>query len=212
MSEKSLIQKLASGPVQLVLDRGVTQSETARALCKKLEGKILQVFLGINYLDIYFIACDERLQMVSGVAESPDAILEAHPSKLLNLISLDSKSLIRSGDLKISGNTEILEDFQDLFHLLGPDLEEELSKFTGDVFAHEFISVLSELTNWVGRLDRTMSRSIGEFISEETRLVVTASELEYFCEAIDELTMSVDRIEARFNAFRLKHPENINNL
>jgi ubiquinone biosynthesis protein UbiJ len=197
VAEQSIVQKLAAGPIQFMLDRGVRESESARGLCKRLEGRTLQVRTGIPAFDAYLRVDNNRLEWVAGDAGDADAVLEGTPLQLAKMVGSDPQSVIREGDVKISGSTEVADDFQALLDMVRPDLEEELSHFTGDVIAHEMGEGARALGQWLTRAERTLSRSMGEYLSEEARAVVTAAELEQFCAAVDVLASDVDRLEAR---------------
>ena len=58
------------------------------------------------------------------------------------------------------------------------------------------------LGDWLAGVERTLTRSMGEYLSEETRAVVTDSEIEHFCTAVDTLAADVDRLEAKFRLLR----------
>jgi ubiquinone biosynthesis protein UbiJ len=202
VSEQSFVQKLAAGPVQFLLDRGVQQSETARGLCTQLEGKILQVSTGIAALDAHVTVSGGQLQLLPGSAEHADATISGSPLQLSRMLAGDPQDVIRSGDVKISGATEIAEDFQTLLYLTRPDIEEEVSRVTGDVIAHEIGQGVQRFSDWASRAERTMSRSMGEYLSEEARAVVSGPELEAFCADVDQLAAAVDRSEAKLQLLR----------
>lgn len=202
MAEQSFVQKLAAGPLQLVLDRGVQQSESARGLCRRLEGKTLQISTGVPAFDSFLVVENERLEIKSGQIEDPDAVLKGTPLNLARMSAGDPQALIREGDVKLSGDPDVAEDFQALLYLTRPDLEEELAQLTGDVVAHEVGKGVRMLGDWLAGAERTLTRSMGEYLSEETRAVVTDSEIDQFCAAVDTLATDVDRLEARFQLLR----------
>ena len=202
MAEQSIVQKLAEGPIQLLLDHGVQQSESARGLCRRLEGRALQIRTGIPAFDSFLTVANERLEINSGQVDDPDAVLEGTPLQLARMSAGDPQAVIRDGDVRLTGDTDIAADFQALLNLTRPDLEEELSHFTGDIIAHEVGEGVRMLGNWLAGAERTMTRSMGEYLSEETRAVVTDSEIEAFCSAVDTLTADVDRFEAKFQLLR----------
>lgn len=202
MAEQSFVQKLAAGPLQLVLDRGVQQSESARGLCRRLEGKTLQISTGVPAFDSFLVVENERLEIKSGQIEDPDAVLKGTPLNLARMSAGDPQALIREGDVKLSGDPDVAADFQALLYLTRPDLEEELAQLTGDVVAHEVGKGVRMLGDWLAGAERTLTRSMGEYLSEETRAVVTDSEIDQFCAAVDTLATDVDRLEARFQLLR----------
>ncbi len=65
---------------------------------------------------------DGRFEVVRGVADRPDAILETDPNTLATLVYDDSElaEALRSGDLKIEGDRSAVERFLGLFILPEP--------------------------------------------------------------------------------------------
>jgi ubiquinone biosynthesis protein UbiJ len=206
MSGSSIIQDLAGavagGPVRFMLDKGVAASTTASGLCDRLEGKTLQLDPGSAELAVYFAVADGRLSLHPGRAEQADAALTGTPLNLARLSIGESAAVIRSGDVQVSGDTDVAEQFQYLLQLVRPDLEEELSKVTGDVVAHEIGRFARGLTGWAGKVAESLGRSTGEYLSEESEALATATEIEEFCTQVDDLSAAVERLEARLHILR----------
>ena len=72
------------------------QSESARGLCRRLEGKTLQIRTGVPALDSFLVVENERLEVKSGQAENPDAILEGTPINLARMSAGDPEVLALS--------------------------------------------------------------------------------------------------------------------
>jgi ubiquinone biosynthesis protein UbiJ len=206
MNGPSFIQGLAAtvanGPVRFMLDKGVAASTTAAGLCKLLEGKALQLDPGNEELAVYFAVADGHLSLHPGSAEHPDAVLAGTPLNLARLSLSDPAAVIRSGDVRVSGDTDVAEQFQYLLQLVRPDMEEELSKVTGDVIAHEVGRFARGLAGWASTVATSLGRSTGEYLSEETDALATATEIEEFCTQVDDLSAAVERLEARLHILR----------
>ena len=209
MSESSIIQDfagaVAGGPVRFMLDKGVAASTTASGLCDRLEGKALQLDPGSAELAVYFAVADGHLSMHPGRAGQADAVLTGTPLNLARLSISEPAAVIRSGEVQVSGDTDVAEQFQYLLQLVRPDLEEELSKVTGDVVAHEIGRFARGLTGWAGKVVESLSRSTGEYLSEESDALATATEIEEFCTEVDDLSAAVERLEARLHILRNKN-------
>ena len=185
-----------------MLDKGVAASTTASGLCDRLEGKTLQLDPGSAELAVYFAVADGRLSLNPGRAEQADAALTGTPLNLARLSIGESAAVIRSGDVQVSGDTDVAEQFQYLLQLVRPDLEEELSKVTGDVVAHEIGRFSRGLAGWAGKVAESLGRSTGEYLSEESEALATATEIEEFCTQVDDLSAAVERLEARLHILR----------
>jgi len=191
-------------PAQRLINRGVSQSETAAELCRRLDEKYVQIIAENFSLNVNFHIHDGHVALFSGPIENADAKISGTPINLLRLSGDDPESVIRAGDVRISGDAEVAEDFRALLTVTRPDWEEELSHITGDVIAHEVGIGARQFRGWARRAERTLARSLGEYLSEETRSVVTETELEEYCDEVDQLAAGVDRITARLNLLREK--------
>ena len=191
-------------PVQHLINRGVVHSESATAICKGLEGRTLCLSVDGTALKVIFEVANGRVDVTTGDIEDPDATISGLPFSLLRMVGDDPEAVIRSGTVKITGNPVIADEFRGLFHLTRPDWEEELSRYTGDVIAHELGLGTRRLRSWGRRAAQTLARSMGEYLSEESRLVVSDTELEEFCADVDQLSAAVDRAAAKLTILRAK--------
>jgi ubiquinone biosynthesis protein UbiJ len=196
------LSALFVNPVQRVLDRGVAYSTTAAALCTRLEGRSLAVVTGVNAFDLYFTVVAGRLECHAGTLPEPDATLRGSPLNLARLASNDPEAVIRAGHVRISGDADIATDFRALLDIVRPDWEEELSRFTGDVVAHEVGQAARGFARWAVRARSSLGRSFAEYLTEESRDLVARAEVEEFNREVDELTAAVDRCAARLRLLR----------
>jgi len=205
MEQQSLIKALAArftdGPAAALLKRGVAQSTTAAGMCARLEGKTLQINPGADALAGYFVVTNGELRLCSGTVDEPDATLSGSPLSLARLSGSDPEAVIREGAVRVTGDTEVADQYRYLLQLVRPDLEEVLSRTTGDAVAHEIGSAARGFAGWAAKARRSMGRSVGEYLTEETAALATAVEIEEFCGDVDELSAAVERLEARLKWF-----------
>lgn len=205
MNAESLLGSLAglaAAPVQLVLDRGVERSTAAASLCRDLDGRTLQIDPGSEALAGFFAVADGTLRYRPGIAEAPDATLLGTPLSIARLAGPDPEAVIREGDVEVRGDADVAEAFQYLLKMVRPDWEEELSRVTGDVVAHEAGRFVRGVGEWLQVAGDSVARSTGEYLTEESRVLATQAELDEFCDAVDALSAAVDRAEARLRILR----------
>jgi ubiquinone biosynthesis protein UbiJ len=193
---------LLNRPANFWLARGVARSTTATALCERLNGKRMQIAPTNAALATYFEVIDGQLAMHAGLADAADATLSGTPINLARLSAGDPQAVIRAGDVRVTGDEDVASDFQALLQVVRPDWEEELSQVVGDVPAHEVGRFAAGAASWLGGAGKSLARSLGEFVSEETRSVATQTEIDEFCAAVDEVSVGVERLEARLAHLR----------
>jgi ubiquinone biosynthesis protein UbiJ len=99
--------------------------------------------------------------------------------------------------VQIRGDAEIANLYRELFSAARPDLEEELSRWVGDMPARHLSQLAKSVRNWARRARRTAGENIAEYLQEEGRDLVTKTELQEFLSGVDGLREGVDRLEAR---------------
>jgi ubiquinone biosynthesis protein UbiJ len=197
-----MIHEALLAPVQTLLDKGVDQSATAAALCVQLEGKTLLVRPAAAGLCTWLEVADGRLLLRAGQPERIDAEVSGSIISLLRLAVDDPQEVIRNNFVTISGDMDVAEDFQILLKYIRPDLEEELSRLTGDPIAHEVGRAARGFMGWAVKTRHSLARSAAEFLVEETHDLAAVTELEEFSAGVSAISQDVDRAEAKLCLLR----------
>ena len=199
------LSSTALRPIELLINRGIGLSSTARAMAVALEGETLDVRLEGTPLRLRLAASEGLVRVAAATtAEAPaSATLSGAPLSMLRLLGGDPQALIRAGDVQMTGNTDVANQFRDLLHMARPDVEEELSKLTGDPVAHQLGNLARGIIDWGSRTVESVSRSVGEYLTEERRTLPTRPEVEEFYREVDRVANDVERAEARLS--RLKN-------
>jgi ubiquinone biosynthesis protein UbiJ len=108
--------------------------------------------------------------------------------------------------LTFSGKIQVGQQLQNLMQQLSFDWEARLAEYTNDYFAVHAIKVLSTLSQTLKHVIETKKHNTQEILVEEWRLTPSHYEIEAFIEKAQELTWSVDRVEALLK--RTEHRRN----
>jgi ubiquinone biosynthesis protein UbiJ len=180
---------------EAVLNRNIAASTRGQALVRRLDGTSLQV--DVEGITRVRAACTSgRLALLKGDDSAADAVISGSPPALLQLLKTASPAEGRSS-AQIRGDAEIANAYRDLFAAARPDLEEELSRWLGDMPARHLSQLAKSVRTWARRARRTAGENIAEYLQEEGRDLVTPVEMEEFLRGVDSVRESVDRIEAR---------------
>jgi len=188
---------VALKPVELLINRGIGLSSTALAMAVALEGRSLDVRLDGTPVALRLSARDGQVRATPAGGPPASATLSGSPLAMIRLLGGDPQALIREGDVRISGDTDVANQFRDLLHMARPDLEDELSKLVGDPVAHQFGNLARGFADWGARAAESLSRSVGEYLTEERRTLPTRAEAEEFYRDVDRVANDVERTEAR---------------
>lgn len=184
-------------PLENVLNRNLAESPSARARCRRLEGRVLAVHvLGVP-LSVYFRSLGDTMSVTLTHEGRPDAVLTGSAIGLAGIIGTRPESGLRSGSVRIEGDAEVAQSFRDLLKSVEPDVEEELSRVIGDVAAHQVGNIARGALEFGRRAATTLAENLAEYLQEESRDLPVRTEVEEFIDAVDDLRDDVDRAEAR---------------
>jgi ubiquinone biosynthesis protein UbiJ len=183
-----------------MLNRHIAASSRARVLLAELEGRSMELRFAATPLRIRFAATASSLAVRPAGEEPADAVIEGSPLSFLRVATGDAAKSIRAGGMDVQGDAEVAEGFRRLLDAARPDLEEELSRLTGDVAAHTLARFARETADFGRRAAYILTRNVAEYLTEESRDLPVRIETEEFHEGVDRLRESVDRLEARVAA------------
>jgi ubiquinone biosynthesis protein UbiJ len=188
---------------EAVLNRSIGGSSQAAALARRLEATSLQVEIN-GMTRIRAAVFSGRLALLTGDAmlggtplPPADAEISGSVPALLQLLKSARPAQQSQASLQIRGNAEIANLYRELFAAARPDMEEELSRWVGDMPARRLSEMAKSVRTWARRARRTAGENIAEYLQEEARDLVTKTEMEEFLRGVDGVRETVDRIEAR---------------
>jgi ubiquinone biosynthesis protein UbiJ len=188
---------VAFRPLELLINRGIGLSSTAQAMAAALDGKTLDVRLDGTPMALRLAAAEGQLRVTAPGEAPAAATLAGSPLAMIRLLGGDPQALIREGDVRMTGDTDVANQFRDLLHMARPDLEEELSRLVGDPVAHQLGNLARGFAAFSARAAESVSRSLGEYLTEERRTLPTRTETEEFYRDVDRVANDVERAEAR---------------
>jgi ubiquinone biosynthesis protein UbiJ len=178
------------------LNRNIAASSQAAALAKRLEGTSLQV--NVEGITSARAACSGgRLALLAGDDSPADAVITGSAPALLQMLKSASPSAQTRASVQVRGDAEIANQYRELFAAARPDLEEELSRWVGDLPARHLSQLAKSVRAWARRARRTAGENIAEYLQEEGRDLVSKTEVEEFLRGVDGVREGMDRIEAR---------------
>ena len=177
--------------------------------CRRLarhHGKAIGIHLRGPEITLYFIPDQQGcLQLYGHIEGEPDALLSGSPLDLLRSGDREQGSRqLFAGRVSITGNTALAHEFGSTLGNLDIDWEEQLSKFTGDILAHQIGTLLRKSYHWAHDTGTRLEADLGEYLTEEARLLPHPLEVEDFISQVDELREHADRLEARMRLLQKK--------
>ena len=191
--------------LEAALNRYLRLDPDAMVTHGRLQQRSIAIELMPLQLTLYVVPGENGVQLRSQLETAPDTVLRGTPLGLaqLGLGSQTGKTLF-SGSVAIEGDVETGQAFKAILDEMDIDWEEQLSRLTGDVIAHQLGNAARRAAGALRHGRRTLEQDIGEYLQEELRVLPTRIETENFSADVSRLCMDADRLAARIK--RLQPP------
>lgn len=194
--------------LESVINRYLALDPEALEKLAALSGKVIKMELtGVNR-SIYMLPNETGMQILMQCDDEPDTVLRGTPLSLFKMSMVsNAASLLLKGEVEISGDTKLGHQFKNIFSSMDIDWSEPLAKIMGDGIAYQLTQSGKNISNWGKDTFKSVSMSFSEYLQEESRDVVTDTELEIFHQQVDQLRDSVDRLQAKINNISKHNPK-----
>ena len=185
--------------VEQLLNAVISLDEVTQQRLAELHGRRIAIEFREWNLTLLFVPdARGRLQLFSDDVAAADATIRATPFDFAETLRMERKEdQVFRGKITLEGDTRLAQRFSDILAMLEIDWEEQLSKLTGDVAAHQLGGMLRGFQRWARRNQRVMRDNLGEYLTEEKQLLPTAFEVAEWRAEVDHLRDDVDRLAAR---------------
>ncbi|MCK4834761.1 MAG: SCP2 sterol-binding domain-containing protein [Gammaproteobacteria bacterium] len=184
--------------IEAVINRYLALDPEMLGKLAQFDGKVIKLELtGINKV-LYMLPNDSGIQVLADYQGVVDTVLKGTPISLfrMGLVS-NAASLLLKGEIEISGDTRLGHQFKNVFSQMDIDWSEPLASMVGDGLAYQLHQSGSALSRWGKETIKSVSTSFSEYLQEESRDVVTETELDMFNGEVDRLREDVERLQAR---------------
>ncbi|WP_347368674.1 ubiquinone biosynthesis accessory factor UbiJ [Vibrio vulnificus] len=163
----------------------------------RLKGQVIQVHLQELNKTLTFIF-SQQIDVLANYEGQPDCYLSLKLAVLPELREqANITKLIKQDKLILEGDIQLAQKFAQLITDAKPDVEEWVSRVTGDVVAHSLAQGVKNVGGFVGRQAKKQQHHLAQMITEEWRLAPGPLEVAYFCDQVDDAKSDLARLEAR---------------
>ncbi|MCW5588245.1 MAG: SCP2 sterol-binding domain-containing protein [Legionellales bacterium] len=160
----------------------------------QFSGKSLKII--INSLDIHLVARILNNQVVLSFDKHvvADSTIEGSALHLLQLLKGHHAP---DREITIKGDMEFAQQCQIILANLQIDWEEQLAKITGDVVAHQISYHAQKVKQFFSDASQRLQSNLVEYLQHEIRYLVSALEINDYCQDVTILYHDVERLQAR---------------
>ena len=186
--------------IESVINRYLALDPEVLDKLAQFSGKVIKLEItGINKV-LYIFPTARGVQVNVEYEGEADTVLRGTPLSLfkMGLVS-NTAELLLKGEVEITGDTRLGHQFKNIMSQMDIDWSEPLAALFGDGVAYQLQQTGKMLGQWGKDTVASVSTSLSEYLQEESRDVVSETELEIFNNEVDRLRNDVDRIQAQIN-------------
>lgn len=163
----------------------------------RLKGQVIQIHLKELNQKLTFVF-SQQIDVLADYEGQPDCYLSLNLSVLPQLREqANITRLIKQDQLVLDGDIQLAQKFAQLMTDAKPDVEEWLSRITGDVVAHSAVQGARNVGEFLRAQAKKHQNHLGQVLTEEWRVAPGPLEVAHFCDQVDDLQSATAQLEAR---------------
>ncbi|WP_038175575.1 ubiquinone biosynthesis accessory factor UbiJ [Vibrio pacinii] len=192
-------EPLVTAVIETTLNTLINDDPELGRRLARLKGQVIQVHLKEVNKTLTFIF-SQQIDVLAHYEGQPDCYLSLNLSVLPELRDQSNiTKLIKQDKLVLEGDIQLAQKFSQLMTDCKPDIEEWLSRVTGDVVAHTVVQGVTNLGHLVKAQASKHQHHLAQVFTEEWRIAPPPLEVAHFCDQVDEVKSQAARIEAKLN-------------
>lgn len=196
---------LVTAGLETVLNTFLWRDRALKSARQRLLGNVLRIELQELSDPVVLVFSERQVDVLGAWEGEADCTVRTRLSVLPQLRNRQQlTALIRSGDLEVQGDLQVVQNTVTLCDLAEFDPAELLAPYTGDVVAEGFSRVLRGGTRFLLHGAQRQQRYIAEAITEEWRLAPGPLELAWFAEETAALERTLSALEKRLETLEGK--------
>lgn len=200
-----LYRSLIAAALENSLNRLLFRDKSLQAARQRLVGKTLQLQLQEFPSPLTLLFHARQVDVVNQWAGTVDCTLITGLTTLLQLRDRQRLvDLIRTRELAVEGDIQVVQQLVAVFDLVEWDLAEWLAPYVGDIAAEGIGRILSKGTVYLRQRWQRDHAYLSTALIEEWRLAPGALEMAWFGQQVDEIYRHLEAFEIRLS--RMEKP------
>jgi ubiquinone biosynthesis protein UbiJ len=184
-------------PALAAVNHLLGQSTWARKKLAPFAGHIAQIKMP-PFEAAFVVLADGLLGMPEAAEEGEELSSEvciSLPATTPLLLLQGTDAVMRAA--RLEGSAEFAEALGFVIRNLGWDVEEDLSRFVGDIAAHRLVDGAKQFSGWQKQAAQNFAENVVEYLTEEQPVIARRVAIADFSSDIDRLRDDVARLEKR---------------
>ncbi|MEB6334474.1 ubiquinone biosynthesis protein UbiJ [Serratia rhizosphaerae] len=195
-----LLTPLLTGVLETSLNSLLFRDRSMKAARQRLAGKVLRIELQEFSAPLVLIFSEQRVDVLGQSEDAADCTVQTRIPVLLKLRDRQQLSpLMRSGELVVEGDIQVVQQLVGLLDLAEWDPAEWLAPYIGDIAAQGITQVMGKGACLLKSGLQRQQRYVAETLTEEWRVAPGPLEVVWFNEEVDAATRSLEALLARMD-------------
>lgn len=192
-----MLPLLATAALEKVINQALRLDPESLKRITALEGKVVALEIQGPGVELYLVPTADGVRVQSVFEGEADVRIKGGLFSLARMGLSDHPASLFGKGVELEGDTHLGRQVQHILDGLDIDWEEQLSRLSGDVVAHQIGNMVRGFAQWGLNAAETVSRDVAEYFQEESRDLVVQAELNQFLDRVDTLRSDVDRLAQR---------------
>jgi ubiquinone biosynthesis protein UbiJ len=195
--------------LETIINQYLSLDPETRDKLEPFAGRVICMQLTGTGVSLYFFPSAEGIHVRTKYNGEVHATITGTPLSLFKMSMVsDAANMLLKGELEITGDTRLGHRFKKVFSEMDIDWSRPLARIVGDNLAYPLQQSVRSFVNWGSDAMKNVSMSLGEYLQEESRDVVSETELAMFYRDVDKLRDDASRLQAKLSAFQRTHNNN----
>ncbi|MGB7802638.1 ubiquinone biosynthesis protein UbiJ [Buttiauxella sp.] len=196
---------LITAGIENLLNTFLWQDRGLKAARQRLVGKVLRVELKEFASPLVLVFSEQQLDVLGQWEGEADCLVKTGLSTLPKLRDRQQlTALIRSGELEVQGDLQVVQNWVALMDLAEFDPAELLAPYIGDIAAEGISKVIRGGSQFLIKGFSRNQQYLSEAITEEWKMAPGSLEVAWFAEETAAVERKVDALVARLDKLENK--------
>jgi ubiquinone biosynthesis accessory factor UbiJ len=192
-----LLPTMALVAFEQLLNRALALDPATMTRLAPLEGRVVAIHMTSPAVTLHMRVVKHGFQVMGNYHGEADTTISGSLLALMRMLQGRSGEAVLRQEVKIDGDIELGTRLQSILQQLAIDWEEQLSRLTGDVVAHQIGRGVREIQEWSARTWRHLGSDSADWLREEQGFLPQRWEVEEFLHEVDQLRDDVARLTQR---------------
>lgn len=189
-----------AGFLETVLNQLLYREAVLKQARVRLTGKTLALCLAEPEMQFTLIFSEKQLDVISRWEDSADCVLQTRFMTLLKLRDKQQLSaLIRSGDITIDGDMQVIQHFSALLDMAEWDPAHYLAPYLGDVAAQTLTQIAAKGGQFIRNAVCRQKDYLSGAVTREWALAPSALEAAHFCDEVSSAAQAAAELDVRLS-------------